>query len=127
MRSSIWIASVLATFALAAPQYNAADGDTDALQTYFELLSSTVQDSQDMATAPVCDLSKAQMPSSKFLLIGFSNTRMLTWNSTRLTTTNWAHSKTRCYRARCTELHLQPEQRNRNTGVNWCRCHALQR
>jgi hypothetical protein len=67
MRSSIWIASVLATFALAAPQYDAADGSRDALQTYFELLSSKVQEGQGTGSAPVCDLSKAQMPSSKFL------------------------------------------------------------
>jgi len=66
MRSSIWIASVLATVALAAPQYTAAEGDTDALQTYFELLSSKIQDGHG-ATAPVCDLSKARMPSSNFL------------------------------------------------------------
>jgi hypothetical protein len=65
MRSSIWIASVLATVALAAPQYTAADGVTDVLQTYFELLASKVQEGQGLA--PVCDLSKAQMPSSKFL------------------------------------------------------------
>lgn len=67
MRSSIWIASVLATVALAAPQYTTADGDLDALQTYFELLSSKIQEGHG-ATAPVCDLSNAQMPSiSKFL------------------------------------------------------------
>jgi hypothetical protein len=70
MRSSIWIASVLATVALAAPQYTVAVGGTDALQTYFELLSSTIKDGQ--TTTPVCDLSNAQMPSaSKFLCSDF--------------------------------------------------------
>ncbi len=53
---------MLATVALAAPQYSAADGNMDVLQTYFELLSSKVSEVQDMASAPVCDLSKAQMP-----------------------------------------------------------------
>jgi len=61
---------VLATVALAAPQYTASVGGEDALQTYFELLSTTIQEGQ--ATAPVCDLSKAQMPSSsKFLYSAF--------------------------------------------------------
>lgn len=63
MRSSLWIASVLATVALAAPSYTSS-GDTEALQIYFELLASKVQEGQNMATAPVCDLSKASMPSS---------------------------------------------------------------
>jgi hypothetical protein len=63
MRSSLWITSLLATIALAAPQYSSS-GDADALQTYFELLASKVEEGLDMAAAPVCDLSKAQMPSS---------------------------------------------------------------
>ena len=117
--------SVLATFTLAAPQYNAADGETDALQTYFELLSSKVQEGQGKAAAPVCDLSKAQMPTSEFL-VSFLIVKILTYNSTRLTTTNWPHSKTCCYRAGHPELHLRYEQRNGDTSVNWCSCHALQ-
>ena len=75
MRSSIWIASVLATVALGAPQYTVADEGMDALQTYFELLSTTIQEGQ--ATSPVCDLSNAQMPSSsKFLWSAFPSLKV---------------------------------------------------
>jgi len=65
MRSILWTASVLATAVLAAPSYTPEAGDLDALNQYFQLLAVKVQDSKDAAAPPPCDLSMAQLPTSK--------------------------------------------------------------
>jgi hypothetical protein len=69
MRYSLWIASALAPFALAAPTYDAwtpaEPRDTAAISTYFNQLAHRVGQGKLMGSAPVCDLSKAQMPVCK--------------------------------------------------------------
>ncbi len=68
MRASIIAVSTLAAAVLAAPVFpdlnvNAAmPGDIDVVSDYFNLLAQKVQASRWMSTAPVCDLSKAQLP-----------------------------------------------------------------
>jgi hypothetical protein len=65
MRYSLWIASALAPIALAAPKYDgwvpAGPLDSKFISTYFNQLAQKVGDSKHWP-APVCDLSKAQMP-----------------------------------------------------------------
>jgi hypothetical protein len=74
MRSSTFLVSSLAVFgAHAAPALPKLDLDSiknpavalDSLSSYFNLLASKVQLSKVQSVAPVCDLSKAQMPTSK--------------------------------------------------------------
>lgn len=74
MRSSTFLVSSLAVFgAHAAPALPKLDLDSiknpavalDAVSSYFNLLASKVQLSKVQSVAPVCDLSKAQMPTSK--------------------------------------------------------------
>lgn len=69
MRCSLWIASALAPFALAAPKYDgwapARPWDSAAISTYFNQLAHRVGQGKMMDSAPVCDLSKAQMPVGK--------------------------------------------------------------
>jgi len=68
MRSSICVVAVaLCAGAFSAPTAgfsygNAGPGEMKVLSDYFSLLGSKVQAGKQMATAPVCDLSKAVMP-----------------------------------------------------------------
>ncbi|KFY25616.1 hypothetical protein V493_04559 [Pseudogymnoascus sp. VKM F-4281 (FW-2241)] len=68
MRYSLWIASALAPFALAAPKYDgwvpAQPLDSNLISTYFNQLAQKVGEGRRWGSAPVCDLSKAQMPVS---------------------------------------------------------------
>jgi hypothetical protein len=71
MRSSIWIVSALAPFALAAPAYDgwapAGLQDTGAMSSYFNILTQQVGKGKQLPSAPVCDLSKAVMPTGTFM------------------------------------------------------------
>jgi len=68
MRASILLASALAAAVSAAPVYQevnmaaALPGSLEHLSEYFNMLASKVEAGKMMATAPVCDLSRAIMP-----------------------------------------------------------------
>lgn len=68
MHASILLVSTLGAAVLAAPTYpelnvNAAmPGSIDTVSNYFNTLAAKVQESRKMSAAPVCDLSKAQLP-----------------------------------------------------------------
>lgn len=68
MRTTILLSALYATTALAAPKYpefnvNAANPtSTDDLSQYFNLLAQKISSGKQMATSPVCDLSKAALP-----------------------------------------------------------------
>ncbi|KAB5575915.1 hypothetical protein GE09DRAFT_1215654 [Coniochaeta sp. 2T2.1] len=68
MRASILLASALGATVFAAPAtptFNAdaaAPGGLDSVAEYFNMLAVKVKESRKMAAAPICDLSKAQMP-----------------------------------------------------------------
>ncbi|KAK4082168.1 uncharacterized protein Triagg1_1980 [Trichoderma aggressivum f. europaeum] len=77
MRSSTFLVSSLAIFgAQAAPALPKLDLDSiknpavalDSISSYFNLLASKVQLSKVQSVAPICDLSKAQMPMVDGLL-----------------------------------------------------------
>ncbi|KAH8908822.1 malate dehydrogenase [Coniochaeta sp. PMI_546] len=68
MRASILLASAFGASVFAAPAsptFNAdaaSPGGLDSVAEYFNMLATKVQESRNMAVAPVCDLSKAQLP-----------------------------------------------------------------
>jgi hypothetical protein len=68
MHASIIVASTLAAAVVAAPVFPdlnmdaAMPGDINVVSDYFNMLAQKVQESRFMATAPVCDLSAAQLP-----------------------------------------------------------------
>lgn len=68
MRYSLLIASALAPAAIAAPTYNGwvpiQPLDSSFISEYFNQLAQRVSDGRNWGSAPVCDLSKAQMPAS---------------------------------------------------------------
>lgn len=68
MRFSLWIASALAPAALAAPTYSGWSPiralDSSFISAYFNELAQRVSEGRHWGSAPVCDLSKAQMPAS---------------------------------------------------------------
>ncbi|KAI1853545.1 hypothetical protein JX266_001529 [Neoarthrinium moseri] len=71
MRSSILLASALgALTTIAAPTWPALNmnaampGSLDTVSAYFNMLARKVQESRQMTVAPVCDLSKAQLPEA---------------------------------------------------------------
>lgn len=77
MRPSTFLVSTLAIFgAHAAPVAPKIDlknvanpaAALDALSNYFNLIASKVQTAKVQPVAPVCDMSKAQMPTSKHSL-----------------------------------------------------------
>jgi hypothetical protein len=68
MRSSIWIASALSTVALAAPSWDVKAEDVPVVSEYFQLLGSKIQEQRSLSAVPVCDLSKAVMPSGKYIV-----------------------------------------------------------
>ena len=74
MRASILLASALGATVFAAPAtptFNAdaaAPGGLDSVAEYFNMLAVKVKESRKMAAAPVCDLSKAQMPVGAYTL-----------------------------------------------------------
>jgi len=69
MQLSILLASALSATALAAPAYpdlNLGAASPDGIATvseYFTMLALKVQQSRMMSEAPVCDLSKAVLPT----------------------------------------------------------------
>jgi hypothetical protein len=68
MLCKLWIVSALCAVVLSAPTLSfssvAAERRTEMkiLSDYFQMLASKVQEGRNMAQAPVCDVSKAQMP-----------------------------------------------------------------
>ncbi|KFY29964.1 hypothetical protein V494_08358 [Pseudogymnoascus sp. VKM F-4513 (FW-928)] len=66
MRYSLWIASALAPFALAAPKYDgwvpSQPQDSKFINTYFNQLAQKVGEGRRWPSAPICDLSSAVMP-----------------------------------------------------------------
>lgn len=72
MRSSIWAASMLCATALSAPTYSTSAAarpvEMKDLSDYFQLLGRKVQDGEDMAQAPVCNMNNAVMPIACKLL-----------------------------------------------------------
>ena len=73
MRTSLFLVSAVLgaiNTALAAPSYptfnvNAAmPGDLKQMTDYFNMLARKVQEGRSMAYSPVCDLSKAKMPTT---------------------------------------------------------------
>jgi hypothetical protein len=68
MRVSILVASALGAAVYAAPVYpdlnlNAAlPGQLQVISEYFNMLAQKVQANRYMSIAPMCDLSRAQMP-----------------------------------------------------------------
>lgn len=70
MLCNLWVASALCAVALSAPAIpyssGAAERPTEmkVLSDYFNMLGSKVQAGKQMAEAPVCDLSKAILPTA---------------------------------------------------------------
>lgn len=68
MRTSILLSALCATATMAAPAYpelnvNAIHpSNADDLSSYFNLLAEKISKGKQMASAPVCDLSKAVLP-----------------------------------------------------------------
>jgi hypothetical protein len=68
MRSSIITASTMAALAVAAPVWpelnvNAVQPDgVNVVSDYFNMLAQKVEESKWMSMAPVCELSRAQLP-----------------------------------------------------------------
>lgn len=69
MHSSILLTAALgAMTAMAAPTYpslnvHAAEpGSSETVSEYFNMLATKVQESKQMAVAPVCDLSTVELP-----------------------------------------------------------------
>jgi hypothetical protein len=72
MRASILLASAFGASVFAAPASPTLNADAaspsglDTVAEYFNMLATKVQESKNMAAAPVCDLSKAQQPIGMF-------------------------------------------------------------
>ncbi|TVY78128.1 hypothetical protein LSUE1_G004645 [Lachnellula suecica] len=69
MFCKLWVASALCAVALSAPTITIPSGaalpaEVKALSDYFNLLATKVQAGKSMAAAPVCDLSKASLPTA---------------------------------------------------------------
>jgi hypothetical protein len=121
MRPSTFLVSSLAIFgAHAAPAVPKIDlknvanpaAALDALSDYFNLIASRVQTSKVQQVAPVCDLSKTQMPTRKYSLgARYRHAWTLTnqWdNSSHWTATSICRldAASRCRRPRHPELHV---------------------
>lgn len=71
MHASLLLVSALGASVLAAPVYpvlnvNAASpGSLQCVSDYFNLIAQKVQASRSMSTAPVCDLTQAQLPQGR--------------------------------------------------------------
>jgi len=70
LASRVFLSALGATAVVAAPVYPdlnlaaAMPGSLDTMTEYFTMLSNKVQQSRLMASAPICDLSKAVLPTS---------------------------------------------------------------
>lgn len=70
MRTTILLSALCATTALAAPKFPefnvraATPSSADDLSQYFNLLAQKISTGKQMASSPVCDLSKAALPAS---------------------------------------------------------------
>lgn len=142
MRPSTFLVSSLAIFgAHAAPAIPKIDlknvanpaAALDAISNYFNLIASKVQTSKVQPVAPICDMSKAQMPPSKY---SFGIRYRQTW----IWTNQWHHSShwtaasicrldaaSRCRRPRHPELHVRYEQPQLSSRSCWSTGHSLQR
>jgi hypothetical protein len=75
MRRSILLASALVVVSHASPSYPNFDvaaalpGGELSVSDYFNLLAEKVQQSRLLPSAPVCDLSKAQLPESMWTFL----------------------------------------------------------
>lgn len=117
MRLSTILASTLAVFASAAPTFPDlnikevvnADDTLDSLSEYFNLLATRVQLAKVLTEAPICDVSKAQMPQGKSHLIAFEiQEAILTMPSPQSPTlaVRGPKSQARGRRPRHAKLHL---------------------
>lgn len=142
MRPSTFLVSSLAIFgAHAAPAIPKIDlknvanpaAALDALSNYFNLIASKVQTSKVQPVAPICDMSKAQMPTGKY---SFRNRYRQAWTWTN----QWHHSShwiatsicrfdaaSRRRRPRHPELHVRYEQPQLGSRSCWSTGHSLQR
>lgn len=119
MHPSTFLVSSLAIFgAHAAPALPKIDlknvanpaAALDALSDYFNLIASKVQTSKVQPVAPICDLSKAQMPTSKY---SFGTGYRQTWTNKWHQSSHWVATSicrldaaSRCRRPRHPKLHV---------------------
>ena len=75
MLSKVWVVSALCAVATSSPTLSfsadaaARPSEMKVLSDYFSMLGSKVQAGRMMAQAPVCDMSKAVLPTTTGMLL----------------------------------------------------------